>query len=256
MDITWSYILKPVRARRIIGSTNEGLRTSQTSSLIVFTIKLNCFRVLVVFSLSQSRLNALNLEPTGLTATTCLLELTSLTPDEGLNTIVGVGVVDRCPLSEVGQGGTALGTTEQDSVGSSGCPQGELIKSDALSTGGDNTLACILSERKGAHTQLGAFEHANIIGDLSNDDGGLVGLLSHVFGDTVEADGGSIDARHVKTLGNGRAECGVSTAGKEFVQFDKKTVVGILGLDNLIRGLVTATTASGFKINSHGDKFI
>ena len=159
----------------------------------------------------------LNLESTGRTTSTSLLELASLGPDEGLDTIVSVGVVDGGSLSEVGEGLAAGGSTQQDSVGSSGSPQGKLIKGDALASGGDDALAGILGEGEGADAHLGAFEHTNIIGDLANDDGDLAVLVGHVLGETVEANGRGVDLGHVQTLGNGGAELGVRSAGEEFV---------------------------------------
>lgn len=193
----------------------------------------------------------LNLESTRRTTSTSLLELASLGPDEGLDTIVGVGVVDRGSLSKVRKGLTTGGSTQQDGVRSSGCPQGELIKGDALSSRGDDALAGILGEGKGAYAHLGAFEHTNIVGDLANDDGDLAVLVGHVLGETVEAERRGVDLRHVQTLGYGSTEFGVRSAGEEFVQLDEETVVGVLGLDDFHRRLVAATASSGFQVDSH-----
>jgi hypothetical protein len=161
--------------------------------------------------------NRLNLETTRLTATTSLFELTSLGPDERLDTIVGVGVIDGSPLAKVRQGLTAGGPTQQDSVGSSGSLQGKLIEGKALSSSSNNTLASILREGKGAYTHLRAFEHANVVGDLSNNNSSLSVFVSHVLGETVKAEGRRVDLRHMQTLGNSSAELGVRSAGKEFV---------------------------------------
>lgn len=177
----------------------------------------------------------LYLESTGATATTSLLELASLRPDEWLDTIVCVGVGDGGPLPEVCQGLTVLRSTEQDSVGSSWCPQGKLIESDALSTSGDDTLAGILGERKGADAHLGALHHTDIISDLSDDNGNLSVLVGHVLGKTVEANGWGVDLRHVQTLGDSGAESGVGTTSEELIKLDEKTVVGVLRLDHLHR---------------------
>ena len=163
-----------------------------------------------------------------------------------------MGVVDGSSLSEVCLGLTALGSTEQDSVGSSGCPQGKLIESDALSTSGDDTLAGILGERKGADAHLRALHHTDIISDLSNDNGDLAILVGHVLGKTVEANRRGVDLRHVQTLGDGGAESGVGTTSEELIKLDKKTVVGVLRLDHLHRRLVAGTAASCLKIDSHG----
>ena len=163
-----------------------------------------------------------------------------------------MGVVDGSPLSEVCQGLTALRSTEQNGVRSSGCPQSKLIESNALSTSGDDTLAGILGERKGADAHLGDLEHTDIIGDLSNDDSNLPILVGHVLGKTVEANGWGVDLGHVQTLGDSGAESGVGTTSEELVKLDEKTVVGVLRLDHLHRRLVAGTAASCLKIDSHG----
>lgn len=193
----------------------------------------------------------LYLESTGRTTTTSPLELASLRPDKGLDTIVGVGVVDGGSLTKVSKGLTASRSTQQDGVGSSGCPQCKLIESDALSSGSNDALACILGEGEGADAHLGAFKHTNIISDLSDNDGNLAILVGHVLGKTVEPNWRRVDLGHVQTLGNGGAEFGVCSAREEFVQLDEETVVGVLRLDDFRRRLVATTASSGFKIDSH-----
>ena len=163
-----------------------------------------------------------------------------------------MGVGDGSSLSEVSQGLTASRSSEQDSVGSGGCPQGKLIESDALSASGDDALAGILGERKGADAHLGALKHTDIISDLSNDYSNLSVLVGHVLGKTVKANRRSVDLGHMQALGDGGAESGVSTTGEELVKLDEKTVVGVLCLDNLHRRSVAGTAASCLKIDSHG----
>ena len=63
--------------------------------------------------------------------------------------------------------------TEQDGVGSSGCPKSELIESQGLATSLENTLLGRLSEAKGCDGQLGDLKQADVIGDSSNDDDGF-----------------------------------------------------------------------------------
>ena len=163
-----------------------------------------------------------------------------------------MGVVDRGPLSKVCQGLATLRSTKQDSVGAGRGPQGKLVEGDALSTSSDNTLACILGEGESTNTQLRALKHTDIICDLSNDNSDLAILVGHVLGKTVKTDRRSVDLTHVQTLGDGGAESRVGTTSKELVKLDKKTVVGVLRLDNLHRRFVAGTAASCFKINSHG----
>lgn len=161
--------------------------------------------------------SSLNLETPGATTTTSLLKFATLRPDEGLDTIVGMGIVDGGSLTEVSQGLATGRSAQQDSVGTRGCPQGELVEGEALSTSCDDTLASILSEGKSADTHLGAFEHTDIIGDLTNNYSDLAVLVGHVLGKTMEANRRRVDLGHVQTLGNGGAELGVCSAGEEFV---------------------------------------
>lgn len=81
----------------------------------------------------------LNLETSGSSASTSLLELASLGADVRLDTIVCVGVVDRGLVSEMADRLTGvLGTTEKHGVASLGGAKGKLIEGDALTTGLDN----------------------------------------------------------------------------------------------------------------------
>lgn len=176
---------------------------------------------------------SLNLESTGLAATTRLLELASLAPDIWLDTVISMRVEDRCSLSTVCLGGTALGTSEQHSVRPSGRPQGELVKRDALTASSNDALAGVLCEGEGAHTQLGALKHSDIVGHLANYDSSLAFLLGHVLRKTVETNRRCISFRHMQTLCHGGAEFGIGSASKEFVEFDQETGVRVLGLDDL-----------------------
>jgi hypothetical protein len=126
-----------------------------------------------------------------------------------------------------------------------------LIKSEALSTGANDTLSCRLGESKSADRHLGAFQHTDIVSDLSDNNSGLSILVGHVFGKTVKANRGLIDLAHVKTLQYCGAKLGISSSGQKLVQLDQKTVVRVLGLDNLHGALMPRAASSGFQINTH-----
>jgi len=118
----------------------------------------------------------LYLESTRSTATTSPLELASLGSDVWFDTVVGVRVGDTGAVSEVGKSRTALGTTEEDSIGALGGTKGELVEGDAFSSGSNNALASIFGEGKSAHGHLRAFKHTDIVGDLSYNYCGLAFL--------------------------------------------------------------------------------
>jgi hypothetical protein len=240
--------------RWIICSTNEGLRISQTSTLFRAlhfdrsTIGLKHF---LLCNCNDSKPNTLYLETARLTLTTSLLKLASLAPDIGFDAIIRMRIVNGGSLTEVSQRRTALRSTEQDSVGSGRCSQGKLVECDALTTGGNDALTGILSEGDGTDAHLGAFKHANIIGDFANNDSNLALFLRHVFGKAVEAHGRSVHLRHVQTLGDGSAKFRFRSAGEEFVKLNEEASVGILCLDDFHRRLVARSAAAGFQIDTH-----
>ena len=194
----------------------------------------------------------LHLETARATATTGALELASLGSDVGLDAVVGVGVVDAGAVAEVGKGRSGLGSAEEDGVGALGCAEGELVEGEALTAGGEDALAGGLGEAEGADGHLGdVAEHADVVGDLANDDGDLALLVGHVLGETVEANGGLVHLGHVQPLDNSRAELGVGTTLKELVKLDQKTGVRVLGLDHLGRALVPDAASASLQIDTH-----
>ncbi len=69
----------------------------------------------------SSKIVNLNLEAVGSSATTGSFELSANRSDTGLDTIVGVGVVDGCSMAEEFNTLTgSLSASEEDSVGSLG----------------------------------------------------------------------------------------------------------------------------------------
>lgn len=165
---------------------------------------------------------------------------------------MGVGVVDAGAVAEVGKGLSGLGSAEEDGVGALGCAEGELVEGEALTAGGEDALAGRLGEAEGADGHLGdVAEHADVVGDLTNDDGDLALLVGHVLGKAVEADGGLVYLGHVQPLDNSRAELGVGTTLKELVKLDQKTSVRVLGLDHLGRALVPDAASASLQIDTH-----
>lgn len=108
-----------------------------------------------------------------------------------------------------------LRSTEQESVGSSGGTESELVESKDLTTGLLNTGAGGSGETKGSNRELGDSQHAVVVGDSSNNDNGLSLLfLSHVGDDARQADGRSVCARHEKASENDLVEVGIGTTYK------------------------------------------
>ncbi len=75
----------------------------------------------------------------------------------------------------------------------SGGEEDELIKSEALSAGLDDSGSGSLSESEGGHGQLGDLEEADVVGDGSDHDGNAVLLLAEVLNEAGERQRGSVD---------------------------------------------------------------
>lgn len=108
-----------------------------------------------------------------------------------------------------------LGSPQQDSVGTSWCPQGELVKSDSLTTGSDNSGTGGCGESQCSNGELGDIQGAVVIGDSSNNNDGLVelgGLLMvDILEDPGDGDWWAVDLGHEKTAEDHLVKVGVSS---------------------------------------------
>lgn len=97
-----------------------------------------------------------------------------------------------------------LGTTEQEGVASGGSTQSKLVQCQALTTSGNNTSAGSGGEAQGGDGDLGDFEKAVVVGDGTDNDDGLVGLViaGDLGLDARERNRRSVDAGHKKTTQN------------------------------------------------------
>jgi hypothetical protein len=119
---------------------------------------------------------------------------------------MGMLINDTGVMSKVSKSLATLGSTEQDSVGSSRSTKCELIESETLSSSSNDTLACVLGEIESTYGKLRNFHHADIISNLSDNNSNLSILVTHVFAKTVKSNGWLVDLGHVKTLDNGSTE--------------------------------------------------
>ena len=112
-------------------------------------------------------------------AATGLLELPSLGPDEWL----GVGVWNSGGPSKVLDSlAGELGSPEEDGSGSGWGDQGELVESQALSSGLQDPLPGGLGEAQGADAHLRHVVHTHVVGDGSDEHGDLSVLALHELG--------------------------------------------------------------------------
>ncbi len=117
-----------------------------------------------------------------------------------------------------------LAAAEENSAGSRGDEERELVKRQALATGLDDACAGTLSEAKCADAELGEglSIEANVVGDGAHHDGDLALLALHVAGEASEADGGAVVAAHHQALGNHSIEATISPAREESVELHKE----------------------------------
>ena len=116
-----------------------------------------------------------------------------------------------------GSAGSAA-ALEQDGVGTGGAAESELIESDALTASLENTSTGSFSEVESTNLEGGDFDHADIVGDSTNDNSDLAFLALHVSSESIQTHGRAVDSAHVKTSENDGGELGTSTSGNEAVK--------------------------------------
>jgi hypothetical protein len=167
------------------------------------------------------------------------LELPSLALDVRLG--LGVGNTSG---SEVLDGlTTILRTTKEESVGTSGSTESELVKGENTTTSLHNT-----STSCGRHLQRGDgegrdLEQTRIIRHCTNDNDDLVLLPLGVTNDAGEGDDRPVDLGLEQTLQHDTVEGAISPPGQEAIELDQETEVGVVRLWGVtVRVLDTTTT--------------
>jgi len=116
---------------------------------------------------------------------------------------------------------------EEDGVGASGLADGELVEGDALTASLDDACTGSSSEAKSTDRHLGDLEHARIVNNGADADGGLVASTLHVSRKTGKRDNRAVHTALDETLQDLLVEGRVRAAGKELVQTHKKSKIGI-----------------------------
>lgn len=98
-----------------------------------------------------------------------LTEFASL--GENVGALVLVGSVSEMADSLTG----ILLATEEEDVGTSGVSEGELVKSEAFTTGSEDTGTSSGGESEGSDRQLGDIDKTGVIGDRGDSGNGLSG---------------------------------------------------------------------------------
>lgn len=109
-----------------------------------------------------------------------------------------------------------LGTTEEQSVGTSGGSQSKLVKSQNLAAGLLDTSASCGSEAQSGDRQLRHSQEAVVVrhGTNHNDSLALLRIVD-VRGDTGKRNRGTVDARHEETAEDGLVEVGLGAAYRD-----------------------------------------
>ena len=133
----------------------------------------------------------------------------------------------------------ALGATEQDHVGSSWSPHGELIESQTFTTSLLNTSTSGRGEAQGADGQFWDFIESVVIRNRADyrPDLALVCLGTlWVVGDGDDFREGNrraIDLAHAEAAKDGLIECRIGTSAQEAVELVQESEIRVLAMRSL-----------------------
>lgn len=133
------------------------------------------------------------------------------------------------------------GTSDQQYVFTGGGNLSQLIKSQALTLGGEDSLSGFIGEFKGADSEsLRDVEEPVVVGDGANnseDSGVELGLsfgyfgvvLRENLGNSGDGDGISVEPGLVESFMDGGIEVGGGSSGEEGIQLDEGFNIGVGG---------------------------
>lgn len=135
------------------------------------------------------------------------------------------------------------GASEQEGVGTGGGPEGELIKSDRLTTSGLNAGAGSGRESQGSDGHLGDGEETVVVGDGTDNNNGAVVVLgvllvdvgvTGVARDLAQGHGRAVHLGHEQAAEDDLVEGRVGTTRQEAVKLDEELNVDIVALGRLL----------------------
>lgn len=150
-----------------------------TSFVDLYTVLHKRYHKIVILDLfSIASDPSLYLETSRLSSASSLLELSSLGSDSGSSSRAG----NAGGFAEVSLSSAGLGRSSKEySVRAFRRSESELIKSDTFTTSLEDSSSGSLGELERAYAQLWNLEKSCIIGNCSDDDGGLSGIGLHMF---------------------------------------------------------------------------
>lgn len=138
---------------------------------------------------------------------------------DGENEQDSLGMAARNTAStEVLDGFSGLGASEQDAVGASGRTESKLIESDGLAASLENASASSLGEAKGAHGQLRHLHEAGVVCDCADNNHCLSLNALEIASNASNGHGRAVDLGHVKSLQNLSIESRVCSSLQEAVK--------------------------------------
>lgn len=151
---------------------------------------------------------------------------------------VGLGVLARAAGSTEVLLGVAAGVlaTEEEGVLAGGGDGGELVEGDAFTAGAFNALAGFAGEAEGADADLTELDKADVVEDVTDDDGdgslslgGVLpdGLALQDDGKAGKGDGGAVATALEEALVDGLVEGGLGAGGQELVKLDEELDVRV-----------------------------
>ena len=120
--------------------------------------------------------------------------------------------------------------TEQDSVGTGGASQGELVQGEAFTASSQDAGTGSGSETESGNRQFGDFNESNIVRYSGDDDDSFARCVLDSAGNTRDRHWRTVDLAHVESAKDDFVEAAVSSTGQEAVELDQKQEVGVLRL--------------------------
>lgn len=123
-----------------------------------------------------------------------------------------------------------LGSTEDQSVGTSGGTEGQLVEGDGLTTGSNDASTGGSGEAEGSDGELGEGEHAVVVGDGADNDDGALLVLGGVANNAGKRNRGTVNLGHKQAAEDDLVEVGVGATSQEAVKLHQELEVDIVAL--------------------------
>jgi hypothetical protein len=193
----------------------------------------------------------LDLEAAAVTSTTSTFELaTSL----GLSTDIrsSVFAVHATEMSDRFAGVTR--TSQQQSVGTGGSLNSQLIQSHNLTTSLNDAGASRFGEAKSADADLGDVQQTNVVSDgTNNNSDGLLVLALQELGNAGQGKRRAVHLAHHQSLEDDFVELGVGSAGQEGIKLNQKLKVRIVRLSDFT---VSVLSVFAIKVDTLNNKIM